>query len=210
MKTRCLNCFAEYDDRFGLCPICGEMEVEARETIDLTPGTVLADRYLLGRSVGAGGFGIIYKAWDTQRQTVVAIKEYYPTRLVTRAYGQKNLSLTGKSRNEYEYRKSRFLAEARTMARFGSHRNLPRVYEYFEENDTAYIVMEFLDGISLSEYMMQEKGALDPDFALHVTKEIGNALSALHAKGIIHRDVAPDNIFLCSDKDMPLQRHHPR
>ncbi len=205
MKTRCLNCFAEYDDRFGLCPICGEMEVEARETIDLTPGTVLAGRYLVGRSVGAGGFGIIYKAWDTQRQTVVAIKEYYPTRLVTRAYGQKNLSLTGKSRNEYEYRKSRFLAEARTMARFGSHRNLPRGYEYFEENDTAYIVMEFLDGISLSEYMMQEKGALDPDFALHVTKEIGNALSDLHAKGIIHRDVAPDNIFLCSDKDMSIK-----
>lgn len=205
MKTLCLNCFSVYEDKFGICPICGETEVEARESIDLTPGTVLADRYLVGRSVGSGGFGIIYKAWDKKQEKVVAIKEYFPVRLVTRAYGQKSLSLDGKSRNEFDYRKNRFLSEARTLIHLGSNKNLPSVYEYFEENNTAYYVMEFLEGMSLNDYMKQERTALDPDLALYITKEVGKALVSLHSEGIIHRDVTPDNIFICSDETMHIK-----
>ena len=201
---RCLNCFNVYDDYLGLCPYCGAYGVTGREPIDLAPGTTLSNgRYVIGLSVNAGGFGIVYKAWDIKLNIVIAIKEFYPSQIVTRAAGTKELIVIGKSREEFEYRKKRFLAEARNMAKFSSHNNIPNVFEYFEENNSAYIVMEFLEGNSLSEYM--EKNRPDLDLALYITNEIGNALIALHKEGIIHRDVAPDNIFICSNKDLRIK-----
>ena len=133
MRTRCLNCFAEYDDKFGLCPNCGETEVDATNSIDLVPGTILAERYLLGRSISSTEVFILYKAFDLKHEKVVAIKEFFPPRLVSRAYGQKSLLINGRSRDEFEYRKSRFISEARSMSRFGAHRNLAGVKEFFEE-----------------------------------------------------------------------------
>ena len=202
---RCLNCFTEYDESYGICPNCGIDHVEARESIDLRPGTILAGRYLVGRAVDAGGFGIIYKTWDEKLGTIVAIKEYYPSRLVTRATGQRELIVASKGRDEFEYRKRRFLAEARTMAKFGAHNNIPNVFEFFEENNTAYIVMEYLQGVSLNKYLKENGKIEDLDFAMYIINEVGSALTSLHNAGVIHRDVAPDNIFLCSDKAMRVK-----
>ena len=132
---RCLNCFKEYDEQLGVCPYCGVSDVSPSEPIHLYPGTLLKGRYLIGSSVGAGGFGIIYKAFDTKLENIIVVKEFYPSRLVTRAAGTERVIINGKSREEYDYRKMRLLAEARDMARFGAHKNIPNVYEYFEENE---------------------------------------------------------------------------
>lgn len=91
------------------------------------------------------------------------------------------------------------------MAKFGSHKNIPNVFEFFEENNTAYIVMELLNGVALNEYLKQCGGKLDLDFALMIINEVGNGLKSLHEHGIIHRDVAPDNIYICSDKDIKIK-----
>ena len=83
---RCYFCFREHEENEAVCPFCGHEGVsEALEPVHLVPGTVLADRYIIGFSVGAGGFGIIYKAWDIKLETFVAVKEFFATRLVTRA-----------------------------------------------------------------------------------------------------------------------------
>ena len=202
---RCYSCFKEYDDSFHVCPHCGQVEItKPKEPIHLVPGTVLADRYILGTAVGAGGFGIIYRAWDSKLETIVAVKEFYVSRLVTRAEGMKNLIVSKKSQEEFEYRKERFLAEARNMARFGAH-SIPNVFEFFEENNTAYIVMELLHGVALNEYLAQHGGKIDMDFAILITNEIGMALKSLHEQGIIHRDVAPDNIYICSGKELKIK-----
>lgn len=203
---RCFSCFKEYYDSFEVCPHCGSVFMKApKEPVHLYPGTVLAGRYIIGETVGSGGFGIIYKAWDVKLEIIVAVKEFFPARLVTRAEGLKNLIVSKKAQDEFNYRKTRFLAEARDMAKFGAHRNIPNVYEFFEENNTAYIVMELLKGISLSEYMAQQGGMVDKEFAIMVANEICNALGSLHEKGIIHRDVAPDNIFICMDKEIKVK-----
>ena len=201
---RCLSCFKEYDGQ-GVCPYCGKAEVKQKEPIDLMPGTILADRYIIGENAGTGGFGIIYKAFDLKFETIIAVKEYYPSRIVTRAAGTKDIIVNSKGRDEYEYRKKRFLAEARNMAKLGDHKNIPNVFEYFEGNNTAYIVMEFLEGMSLSEMLNQPEYTPDQDFAIFVANEVGNALIALHKYGILHRDVAPDNIFVCSDRDLKVK-----
>ncbi len=195
---RCYSCFGEYDDQYQVCPYCGNIEEEAIEPIHLAPGTILAGRYILGLAVGSGGFGIVYRAWDKKLETIVAVKEFFVSRLATRAVGLKNLIIAKKSREEFEYRKKRFLAEARNMAKFGSHRSIPNVFEFFEENNTAYIVMELLQGETLREYLKKSGGKADMDFALMVANEVGNALKSFHEQNIIHCDVAPDNIYICS------------
>ena len=201
---RCLSCFQIYDENYGVCPHCGAYDVKAKQPIHLTPGTKLLNRYLIGQEIGAGGFGIIYKAWDTKLDCIVAIKEYFPSRLCFRAEGTRDVIVNGKSKEEFDYRKTRFLVEARNMAKFGSNKNIPNVYEFFEDNNTAYIVMELLIGETLSEYM-HKFGSIDISIATFIAGEIANALEALHANGIIHRDVAPDNVFICTEKEIKVK-----
>ncbi len=204
--NQCFSCFNKYDENYYVCPYCGQSKkIEPVEPVHLTPGTVLYNRYIIGTAVGAGGFGIVYKAWDQKLETVVAVKEFFVSRLVTRVPGTKVLMVTKKSKDEFEYRKQRFLAEARTMAKFGSHRSIPNVFEFFEENNTAYIVMELLQGMSLSEYISNNGGRIDVDFATMIINEVGNALNSLHKEGITHCDVAPDNIFLCNGKEIKVK-----
>lgn len=204
MRT-CYSCFNTYGDEFEVCPYCGTVSNDKpEEPIYLAPGTMLAQRYLLGYAIGAGGFGIIYRAWDMKLETVVAVKEFFANRLMTRAVGKTEVIINKKSYQEFEYRKERFIAEARTMAKFGNHRNIPNVFESFEENGTAYIVMELLIGQPLNEYLHHNGNIVDRDFALHIANEVGKALISLHEAGIVHRDVAPDNIFICEDMRVKL------
>lgn len=153
-------------------------------------------RYQIGQVLGFGGFGITYKAWDQQLETVVAIKEYYPSGLVNRIPGEKEVLLfAGGRANEYRAGLLRFLDEARNMAKFRRCRHIVNVFEFFEENSTAYIVMEFLDGITLNDFLKTNE--LDLESCLEITNDVCDALSKIHAQEIIHRDVSPDNIFLC-------------
>ena len=174
--NRCYVCFKEYEEQYDICPFCGAMKITApKEPIYLYPGTILVDRYVLGDTIGAGGFGIIYKAWDMKLETIVAVKEFFATRLMTRAAGEKQVIINKKSQVEFNYRKTRFLAEARNMAKFGMHRSIPNVFEFFEDNGTAYIVMELLHGQGLNEYLQQANGKVDQDFVVLVANEVGNA-----------------------------------
>ena len=153
----CYRCFKQYDAFLDLCPYCGCEEIsEPKQPIYLTPGTIVGGRYIIGEAEDSGGFGIVYRAWDSKLETIVAVKEFFPTRLVTRAAGTKNIIISKKVLNEFTYRKERFLAEARTMAKFSSEKNITHVYEYFEENNTAYFVMELLKGTTLSKYLQQQ------------------------------------------------------
>lgn len=203
---RCYSCFSSFSGEFIVCPHCGAVvSNHPKEPIYLYPGSVLEDRYIIGEAVGQGGFGIIYKAWDNKLETIVALKEFYVSKLVTRAEGIPDLIVSRKAQEEFIYRKKRFLAEARTMAKFGTHKNIPNVFEFFEANNTAYIVMELLEGIALNDYLTQVGGKLDTDFAIMIAEEVGNALISMHQEKIIHRDVAPDNIYICSGKEIKIK-----
>ncbi len=203
--SRCFHCFKEVQQDFDVCPYCGEKKiVEPKEIVYLYPGTILAGKYIIGTVVGSGGFGVIYRAWDMHHEVVVAIKEFYYSNCMNRIAGEPRVNVFDKTREEYIYRKNRFLAEAQAMAKVASHKNTIYVFDQFEENNTAYIVMELLEGLSLKEYIREQRQALDVPFAIYVTNEVGNALNALHKNNIIHKDVAPDNIYVCS-KDLRVK-----
>lgn len=203
---RCFYCFKNFDSELDVCPFCGRGYTDVPvEPVHLVPGTILFNRYVIGLAVGSGGFGIVYRAWDMKLETVIAIKEFYVSRLVYRAEGTKKVIINKKNFDEFEYRKRRFLVEAQIMAKFGSHRSIPNVFEFFEENNTAYIVMELLNGVTLSEYLHQTGGKIDTNFAVKIANEVSAALKTLHERNIIHRDVAPDNIFICTGKDIRIK-----
>ncbi len=207
MEMKCYKCFKDYDRKYEICPHCGHIpNTVKREANHLSPGTVLNERYYLGEVCGFGGFGITYRAWDLKLETVVAIKEYFPNGLVNRIPGTENLVMfSGNKLKEYNYGLARFIEEARTVAKFSSHNNIVNVFEYFEANRTAYIVMEFLDGIALDKFLRQEgQEKLDVDTAIDITLNICNALKAIHKENIVHRDVSPDNIYLCMNGAIKL------
>jgi len=159
---------------------------------------VINDRYIVGEVLGFGGFGTTYKAWDKSLNTVVAVKEYYYTGIVTRQPGTQNVMIYAQNRREeFHHFLNRFLDEARHTAKFSSNKNIVNVFEFFEANNTAYMVMEFLDGIPLNEFL--KESTMDTEQAVKVMQSICAAVKAVHAAGIIHRDISPDNIFLCSN-----------
>lgn len=206
MNRICFNCFNTYDNVYELCPHCGEIPSNyVPEPFQLMPGTLLANRYVLGKAIGMGGFGVTYKAWDRQMDTVVAIKEYYPGGLVNRAPGSKAVILPeGKRKLAFQYGFDNFIEEARSMVRFSSHKNIVNVFEYFEENNTAYLVMEYLDGMDVNDYMRNSGSKLSCEASVNIVLCVINALKEVHKNGIIHRDIAPDNIKICRNGKIKL------
>ncbi|MBE5938937.1 MAG: extracellular solute-binding protein [Lachnospiraceae bacterium] len=202
---RCLNCFKEHDDNIGICPYCGFAISEYMpEAYHLMPGVILDERYMIGIVTGVGGFGIVYKAWDMKLERVVAIKEYYPGSMVNRIPGTTDVIIvSGRNKKTFEYNKDRFLCEARNTVRFAEHKNIINVYEYFEENNTAYMVMDLLIGIPLNKFMKKfEKVSVQN--TIYIINNICDALSYLHKQKIIHRDISPDNIYICEDNSIIL------
>ena len=205
MKTRCLGCMEEYDNDYGLCPVCGyEPDTEAESPIHMQPGVLLHGQYLIGRVLGFGGFGVTYIGWDFKLERKVAIKEYLPSEFATRMVGQTQVSVFGGKREEqFGDGMEQFIQEARRLAQFQNEEGIVQIYDSFAENNTAYIVMEYLDGETLTSYL-ERNGKIEPDRAIEMISPVLRSLETIHNAGIIHRDIAPDNIFLTRDGKVKL------
>ena len=204
-KNLCYNCFQEKPDAAGPCPHCGFdlAENERKYPVALRAGTVLNGRYIVGRVLGQGGFGITYLAWDTKLETRVAVKEFMPNEIATRV--GTTVSVAVESRTEdFTYGAERFQEEARTLAKFMGQPNIAGVTDYFDENDTSYFVMDYIEGISFKTYIANHGGKVSVDDALNVMIPVLRALTAVHAEGFIHRDVTPDNIYITKDGQVKL------
>ena len=202
----CYNCFSQRENPEGPCPYCGfDLEENAKKfPVALRAGTLLNDRYIVGRVLGQGGFGITYLAFDTQLQTKVAVKEYMPNDIATRVEGT-TVSVAMETRaDDFTYGAERFQEEARTLAKFIGHPNIAGVSSYFDANDTSYFVMDYIEGISFKSYIANAGGKVSVDETLNVMIPVLRALTAVHAEGFIHRDVTPDNIYISKDGNVKL------
>lgn len=200
MLTRCDKCLLEYDNGYKACPYCGFVNGgKASELFYLKPGTILYDRYAVGQVLGFGGFGIIYKTWDKGENKIIAVKEYYPSGIVTRIPGKNEVKLlSNKASDEFSESKKRFIEEAKIMAKFKGHPNIVRIIDAFQENGTVYYAMEYLEGKSLSEYL-QENKELGVEDGVSLILSICDAIKTVHGTGILHRDISPDNIIIPPD-----------
>ena len=159
-------------------------------------GIELGNAYTLGRVLGQGGFGITYVARDNSNGRRVAIKEYFPDSMATRSTQRTVTAHTGERGEGFAYGKQCFLEEAKTLAAFIGNPSIVRVYRYFEENGTAYFVMEYVEGVSLKDYLRSRGGKISFDEAKRILIPVMDALAVVHSKGIVHRDVSPDNIII--------------
>lgn len=200
----CLNCFRIKGD-YEVCPYCGYVEGSQPSAVfQLKPGTVLQSRYIIGEALGYGGFGITYRAYDTVLSIVVAVKEFYPAGLVNRAEGETQVGIfSGSKAVEYKNLLSRFIEEARNMALFAEEKDVVNVFTYFEANGTAYIIMEYIDGILLKKYLKQN-GKMQEKQACTYICAVLTAVQKIHDKGIIHKDISPDNIFLVASDQVKI------
>ncbi len=205
-QTLCYNCFQHIQDPAALCPYCGFDLEENRQKfpVALRAGTVLNNRYIVGRVLGQGGFGITYVAFDSQLQARVAVKEYMPSDIATRVEGTTVSIMMDTKSDDFTYGAERFQEEARTLAKFIGHPNIAGVSSYFDQNDTSYFVMDYIEGVSFKSYIANNGGKVSVDETLNVMIPILRALTAVHAEGFIHRDVTPDNIYISKDGNVKL------
>ncbi len=164
----------------------------------IPPGTVLMGRYLIGRVLGEGGFGITYIGCDLRLEAKVAIKEYFPVDQVSR-YADSTLTVitrAGRSQDSYSQGIRRFLKEARSLARMEKQTAVVAAKDFFEANNTAYIVMEYIQGTDLKTLVAQRGGRLSAQELFPMIEPLFAALDAVHQAGLIHRDISPDNVML--------------
>ncbi len=202
---RCLGCMREYKEEYQVCPYCGyEVGTPPKEAYHMGPGTLLGGRYMVGQVLGFGGFGVTYIGYDTTLERKVAIKEYLPSEFSTRIPGQTEVTTyAGERTEQFNSGLNKFLEEAQMLAKLQTANGVVQIYNSFHENNTAYIIMEYLEGKTLKTYL-EETEKIPVEEAKEILHPIIVALKEVHALGIIHRDIAPDNIFLTNDGRVKL------
>lgn len=202
MSKLCKNCFSEKKGRS--CPVCGYSGGSGNNTgTALKRGTKLNGRYAVGGVIGSGGFGITYMAYDLKNNTLAAVKEYFPRLIAVRA---ENGSVCPSAENHAEiYRRGteEFYHEAEYVFQFNGNPNIISVSDYFYANNTSYIVMEYLSGITLENYI-KKYGSLSDGQIVYIADKILMALISVHSAQLLHRDISPDNIMLCADGKVKL------
>lgn len=201
----CLGCMQEVSDDMVICPNCGYEEgTLPKEAYYLPAGILLGERYIIGKVLGYGGFGITYIGYDELLKRIVAIKEYFPSNFATRGLESRDVVIySGEANEQYQAGLQRFISEAKRLAQFNQSDNIVHIYDCIQENKTGYIIMEYLEGKTIKE-LLKEKKKLEYNEAEKIILEVLKALEEVHALGIIHRDVAPDNIFIMKNGQVRL------
>lgn len=162
-------------------------------------------KYVVQSILGAGGFGITYQCLDVEKNTVCAIKEYMPEAIAGRDHRSGNIVPDAERQRAYLHGKKRFLEEAEILMRMNSISSVVHVWESFEENNTAYYVMEYLQGTTLKQVMRSMGGKLPYSVACEAVNKAGTALDAIHRQaGIFHRDISPENIMVMPDGEIKI------
>ncbi len=197
--NKCFGCMEEIQGY--PCPHCG-FDPRSVKGIEyaLPMGTILAGKYLVGRVLGQGGFGITYVGWDIALERKVAIKEYYPSGQVSRNPGSRGLTwyTSVQSQQAKQNGTQMFLKEARKMSKVDDIPNVVRVRDLFQENETAYIVMDFVEGETLKA-RLEKTGPLPWEQAKGIFLPAIQAMEQVHKAGLVHRDISPDNLMLTPD-----------
>lgn len=199
IQKMCLNCMnMSMEDDF--CPVCGKPKRGSKSFgRALEPGTVLNGKILIGNILGMGNYGITYMGFDMLLEYRVAVKEFFPNEMVERDENGALYVAEGVSVEEYEDELKAYQTEARILAQFSKHPGIVSIKELFFQNNTAYMVMEYLEGGTLRRYIDNHGGRLEVNHALELMEPVITSMEEIHNCGLIHRDISPENIMLDDD-----------
>ncbi len=201
----CPNCFQSDCFNGSVCYQCGYEEKTPRDQRALPPGVLLQNRYFLGRVLGIGGFGITYLAFDSRLRQRCAVKEYFPAEWAMRSSGTNRIIPNSQIKDDlYRHGKEVFVNEANILLEFQREPHIVNVRDFFEANGTAYLVMEYVQGVNLNRYMREKGSVLPLSLANQMVQEVGDSLHRVHKKNLLHRDISPDNIMYDRSGEMKL------
>lgn len=201
--NRCFGCMEEI--RGYSCPRCGYNPVSGGLEYALRPGTILNGKYLIGKVLGQGGFGITYIGWNLVLERKVAVKEFFPSGHVGRSSSSAAIQwyATEQARAAKSSGQEMFLREARKMNRVSQVPQVVQVLDLFQENNSAYIIMEFVEGETLKEHL-KKTGPISWEDAKKIFLPVAEAMERVHKLGLVHRDLSPDNLMLQPDGDVKI------
>lgn len=198
----CYHCMQQiHDEKLHTCPHCGKsLKIEQTSSKFLAPGTILQGKFIVGCPLGAGGFGNTYIGWNQLLLRKVAIKEFYPEQYSGRADDGITVTVTNDNLQP-RFRKGlqQFLEEARSVAALQDIKGVVEISNFFEENGTGYIVMEYLEGMDVKTILKKSENKKDYEWSRRVVLTVLHTLRDIHKRGVLHRDIAPDNIFVTSE-----------
>ena len=204
-NIKCMNCMGNFDDRISsICPHCGyNKNYFQADFFALSSGTTLSDRYLFGNKISEDDTSISYIGWDNYNNRKVHIRELFPKSLCKRAPMSSVVDISPHTANMFAKAKKIFLNRGRLLLS-ASHEvaDMAHVYDVMEENNTAYIVTEYIDGIRLSEVIQSQR--LPWNSLKDIVVPVMNTLSSLHALGIVLASVTPDNIIITPNRTVKL------
>lgn len=205
-KELCSFCFSEMPKGAERCECCQKLQSDAEQVTDYLPiGTILSGEYLIGHVLGHGGFGATYLGFDLKQKRRVAIKEYFPGRWSYRVCGEENIQIkTSGEAEKFQEGAERFYNEAKNIAMFEDNPNIIDIYSFFYENNTCYFVMEYIEGITLKDYVAGKGGRIEPAECCKLLLPLLDAMEAMHAQNVLHRDISPDNIYITTDGSLKL------
>lgn len=205
----CMGCMEIFPYAGMPCPKCGFVRKNYRQPAKCMPlYEIVNGRYLIGKVIGMGGFGITYIGWDLYQGRRVCIKEYFPREVAQRdaeifipaPYNTYSMSVftqnTEQVKHTYVKGLKSYVKEAETLSRLYGMPGIVSVWDFFYGNHTAYIVMEYIEGIHLKQLAKAHGGVLEPEFLFYMLKDVMCALNAVHREGMVHRDISPDNIMV--------------
>jgi len=205
--TICSSCIEPCGGDANFCPNCGYSEgAPAEYGVNLPVKSILKGRYHVGRAIGTGSFGITYVAWDDVAKRKVVIKEYLPSEFATRVSGDEAVVVFKDEKKQKQYHDGlvKFVEEGEKLCKMPENNGIVRAYECFVFNKTAYVVMEYLKGITLAEWLEKEQAVLNEEGAVNMLMPVISSLQVAHSEGLIHGDISPKNIFLTSDGQVKL------
>lgn len=203
LEKLCLSCFRENDDE--LCKYCGYVEPEKRRKSLLPARVVLNGRYIIGEVLSVDKSSIGYKAWDTVMECVVEMQEYYPRDIVTRERNGADIVLIGQENSSaFNKNVSSIISSAKKMINLSSSPHIVKIFDCFKCNNTVYIVKEYLEGITLKDYIDSNDGVTDTETALSIIVPVLEGLSTIHKAGFVHRAVSPKNIIITVDNEIKI------
>lgn len=209
----CLGCMREFEEQMSVCPVCGfDIRTYQRPKNALPLYEILNGKYMIGKVIGIGGFGITYIGWDFYQSKKVCIKEYFPQSIAVRntdavTYTEQisvsvqysmmiQTQTIARAKCAYHSGLEAYIKEAEHLSKFYLMPGIVSVRDFFHGNNTAYIVMEYINGIDMKQYAKRQGGKLAPNIVFGVLRDVLKALNEVHKANIVHRDISPDNIML--------------
>ena len=204
---RCYGCMRKLDAPGGVCARCGYDNTTGpagQPKHALPCGTVLNGRYVVGRVLGQGGFGITYIGYNLSLEMPVCIKEYFPTGAMRSSRENRSVYWSGGNAEQLHQGRESFITEARKAVRLNDLDSVVKVYDVFFENETAYIVMNYLEGESFQRWLVRRDEPLDEKSCFELLEPVMRDLQQVHERGIIHRDIKPDNLMRTPEGKLTL------